>query len=322
MKAPPADLAADLVRQTLEREWQIHVDELVYLPLGFGDHHWRASQAGRRWFVTVCDARLDGRSRTRQQTVDRLERTFRAVRRLRERTGLPCIVPAVPSTRSGALVVPLGETFALSLYEWLDVEPARDVSGRIAANLVAQVHRASRERPVGALAEDFAIPHRPALEAALADLARPWQTGPYAEPARAHLTAHQTDVRVALERYDAAAASATSTRDSWCLTHGEPSGPNLLLDQSSGAFLLVDWESALLAPPERDLVDLRTSPAALDQYQEMAGGPPPRLELIELYRAWYALAETAVYVRQFRAPHADDANLAESWLNFLRFLPG
>ena len=322
MKAPPVDLATDLVRQTLASEWDIEVDELVYLPLGFGDHHWRASQAGRHRFVTVCDARLDGRSAGRQQTVDRLERTFRAVRQVRERAGLPFIVPAVPTIRSGRLVVPLGETFALSLYDWLDAEPAHDASGGIAADVVARLHRASRERPVEALAEDFVIPHRPALETALADLARPWQSGPYAEPARAQLVSHQTELRLALERYDAAAASATSRRDDWCLTHGEPSGPNLLQDRRSGAALLVDWESARIAPPERDLVDLRTSPAALDHYHDVAGGPPPRLELIELYRAWYALAETAVYVHQFRAPHTRDANLAESWQNFLHFLPG
>ena len=229
-------------------------------------------------------------------------------------------MPALPSG-SGALVVPVGDSFALAVYDWLEAGPARDADGTLAVQLVGRLHRAWRAHPVPALCEDFRLPHRPALEAALADLARPWREGPYGEPARAELLAHQAAVRAALVDYDALVATAAGATDDWCLTHGEPGGGNLLQDRA-GACYLVDWESARVAPPERDLVGLEASPGAMARYLGLTGGPPPRAERLRLYRLWYALAETAVYLRRFRDRHAADANLAESWRNFLAFLPG
>lgn len=96
----------------------------------------------------------------------------------------------------------------------------------------------------------------------------------------------------------------------------------LRVADASGACYLVDWESAGIAPPERDLVDLVWSEAASAAYYAATGGPPPQADLLRVYRLWYALAETSVYLRQFRALHVADDNMAEGWRNFLRFLPG
>jgi hypothetical protein len=69
---------------------------------------------------------------------------------------------------------------------------------------------------------------------------------------------------------------------------------------------------------------------ALRTYQELAGtgarpGPQrhrtPDPARLRLYRAWYQLAETAIYVQQFRQPHPGDLNDAEAWANFLDYLP-
>ncbi len=58
----------------------------------------------------------------------------------------------------------------------------------------------------------------------------PWKAsaGPYGEPARERLAAHADDVRTALQHYDLLAQAANRSRDTWCLTHGEPAGSNLL----------------------------------------------------------------------------------------------
>jgi spectinomycin phosphotransferase/16S rRNA (guanine(1405)-N(7))-methyltransferase len=132
---------------------------------------------------------------------------------------------------------------------------------------------------------------------------------------------YQTDIQSALEEYDALAAAALRSKSEWCLTHGEPSGANLVQGET-GAYSLVDWESARIAPPERDLVDLCSSDMALDHYRQVTNGPPPNAELLRLYRLWFALAETSIYLLQFRARHTADANMVESWQNFLTFLPG
>jgi spectinomycin phosphotransferase/16S rRNA (guanine(1405)-N(7))-methyltransferase len=134
------------------------------------------------------------------------------------------------------------------------------------------------------------------------------------------LRAHQHEVRSALGLYDRLARVTSASTESWCLTHGEPGGTNLVQDQR-GAVFLVDWESARMAPPERDLAALYLSAGDLERYQALAGGWPVRQDIVRLYQLWYALAETAVYLLQFRRPHVDDANLRESWRNFQRFVP-
>ncbi|MDQ6669465.1 MAG: hypothetical protein M3069_01670 [Chloroflexota bacterium] len=319
MKAAPADLDPALLEQSLLEHWGLRPSRLEYLPVGFGDHHWDATAGGIRFFVTVRDLRLDARADDPHQAIQALERTFQSVRRLKEIAGLQFIVPAVPGN-SCATVAAIESRFALSVYDWIDVRPFRDAEGVLAANLVAQLHRASREHPVHGVREDFRIPHRYHLEAALRLLQVPWLDGPFGEPSRELLAAHGAEVRSALQLYDHLVAVAQGVNAEWCLTHGEPSGGNLVQDQA-GTPHLVDWESARLAPPERDLAQLGLSAEGLASYLEVAGGPSPHADILRLYRLWYDLAESAVYLMQFHAPHTADDNMIESWQNFQNFLP-
>ncbi len=319
MKAPPADLDPALLEHCLFEHWGIRSSRLDYLAVGFGDHHWEATAGRVRFFVTVRDLRLDARADDPRQAILALERTFQSVRRLKEIADLRFIVPAVPGN-SGATVVAIERRFALTVYDWMDVQPVQDADCTVAANLVAKLHRASREHPVDGVREDFSIPHRYHLEAALGQLQVPWLDGPFGEPSRELLAAHQTEVRSALQLYDHLVSVAQGLNAAWCLTHGEPSGGNLVQD-AAGAPHLVDWESARLAPPERDLAQLGLSAAALTSYLDVAGGPPPHADVLRLYRLWYDLAESAVYLMQFRASHTADDNMIESWQNFQTFLP-
>jgi hypothetical protein len=97
VKVPPRDLDMSLLQQVLDREWRTQGAELVYVPLGFGDHHWRATSRRQRFFVTVRDLRLDGQPADLHDGVQRLETTFQAVRQLKARASLEFVVPAVPS---------------------------------------------------------------------------------------------------------------------------------------------------------------------------------------------------------------------------------
>jgi spectinomycin phosphotransferase len=315
---PPEDLDTGTVAEALECGWVLGVRGLAYLPLGFGAHHWAAETAAGRFFVTAHDVRLSGAG---QDALVLRARTFRAARTLREQGQLSFVAAALPD-RAGEPVIPLGESYALSLYDWLDdAHPLDDPDGTQTAAVLAQLHPTSAALPgLDAPREIFAIPHRIALETALRSVGVQWHAGPYAEPARALLRPHQVAVFDALAFYDRLADRVRRLDLPWCLTHGEPNGSNLLQD-ATGRPHLVDWDSARWAPPERDLWLVDHQPQSLETYQRLTGGQPADPDILRLYRLWYDLAETAVYLLQFRQPHADDANMTESWQNFQHFLP-
>ena len=56
MRERPADIRETDVAAALACQWALTVQELSYLPVGFGGYHWLAvEQTGSRWFVTVSD---------------------------------------------------------------------------------------------------------------------------------------------------------------------------------------------------------------------------------------------------------------------------
>ena len=102
------------------------------------------------------------------------------------------------------------------------------------------------------------------------------------------------------------------------ITHGEPDAANTL--KTRAGLLFVDWESALLAPPERDLWALAESdPGLLDAYSA-ATGTAIDTDALTLHRLWYDLAEISGYIRWFRRAHDDTADAAEGWQNLQLFL--
>jgi hypothetical protein len=133
--------------------------------------------------------------------------------------GLPFIVPAIPSN-SDATIVATASKFALSVYEWIDVQPFRDPDDIRAVNLIAELHRASRKHPVDWVPEDFNIPHRHHLETGLDELPESWVEGPFGERARALLATHRAEVRSALRLYDHLVAVAQGVDVEWLALEG------------------------------------------------------------------------------------------------------
>jgi spectinomycin phosphotransferase len=310
-----------MLMQALERDWSVVVRSLEYLPLGFGAHHWRAStSSGGDLFLALHELDLTGRGADRRASLAVLGRALSTARWLATLGQLDFVVGPLPD-RSGHVVQEVAERFSLSVYPWLDAEPLEDPDGVKTASVIARLHAATppNPQPDSPSTEDFIIPHQQALEDALSQLDTSWTGGPYAEPARAHVREYADGVRALMALYEHLARQAASSRADWVVTHGEPSGPNLLRG-TDGRLHLVDWDTLLLAPRERDLWELGSTPAGLRAYV-LTTGTPLDEQRMRLYEAWYALAEIAVYLAVFRSPHVGDANDSTSWRNLLAFLP-
>jgi spectinomycin phosphotransferase/16S rRNA (guanine(1405)-N(7))-methyltransferase len=143
-------------------------------------------------------------------------------------------------------------------------------------------------------------------------------SGPYAERVAGLFAAHAGPVRRLLSRHDALASGADPARA--VLTHGEPHAGNTL--RTADGWRLIDWDTARVAPPERDLWLLGDE--VLDAYRE-ATGVPARPDLLERYRLRWDIADLAVEAARFRRPHtgsADDDQAFEIVERVVTALPG
>ena len=92
------------------------------------------------------------------------------------------------------------------------------------------------------------------------------------------------------------------------LTHGEPHSGNTM--RTAGGWRLIDWETALLAPPERDLWSF--GPDIAETYRA-ATGVPLLPAMLELYRLRWDICDVAVAADRFQDPHPGTADDDETW---------
>jgi len=317
--SPPPDLATDALASALTRHWGVVVQSVAYLAVGFGSHHWRVTDpAGGGWFITVDD--LDSRRRSESDSpdrvYDRLGRALGTARALRS-TGAAFVLAPVP-TAGGDPIVRITDRYAASLYPLVEGESFEfgqyaDADHRNAVlDMLVRVHGAPDTVRRRATQDDLAVRNRDSLEAALeGDVVA--KCGPYAERAARMLGDHARPVRGLLARYDELVAGADRGRA--VLTHGEPHPGNTLRTQNG--WRLIDWDTAKIAPPERDLWMLGGD---LDAYTD-ATGVQVLPEMLNLFRLRWDIADLAMEVDRFRRPHTGDANDEKAW-QILRWVVG
>ena len=313
----PVDLADEAIRRSLAEHWAFHATTLVYEPVGFGAHHWRADGPGADpLFVTVHDLTAKRREHeTEDDACARLVASFSAAAALAD-AGLDFVLAPTPGG-DGRIVDRLDARFTLAVHPFLDGRPA-GASGEYAraedrlavAHLVIALHQATDAARHVADVDDLEVPHLEEIPAALAALGEPWTSGPYGEEARALLeqSAHGLDRLVAA--YDDLRQQVGPLLDRAVLTHGEPHASNVLVVDDR--LLLIDWDTALLAPAERDLWDLDPGDGSVLHAYHQATGHRPSAAALDLYRLWYDLTEIGGYLRELRAPHTDTTDIAES----------
>lgn len=301
MLTPPPDLPAADLAALLSPAWGLTPAPLDYRPVGFGSHHWATGDG--RWFVTADE--LDRAAVPPAEAFDQLTAALSSAVDLRA-AGLEFVAAPI-STLDGAPVTRHGR-FAVAVYPFLDGESfawdkfSGDAHRRGTLDMLTAVHTAPAAARRHARRDDFAIPHRAVLQAPPV----PPDLGPFARPAAELLAAHAGPIRRALARYDALAAEADMTRA--VLTHGEPHPGNTM--RTAAGWVLIDWDTALVAPPERDLWSL--DPSLHAGYTE-ATGVTPDPAMLELYRIRWDITDAAVDAARFRRPHAGTEDDAESW---------
>lgn len=327
MLSPPDDLSDEALVSTLVRGWDLTVDTLTYRPVGFGSHHWElAARQGSRWFVTVDDLRT--KRLTRHEPLDsayaRLRASLAAAAEL-HRQGHVFVVAPVP-TPAGEPLLRMDDRFTVALYPFL---AGRSFSwGEFSTSehrwavldFLVAIHTANGAVHRHALADDFTVPHRDEVEASLRladgqpddDADREvLNRGPYSRRTADLLAANAASVQNVFAHYDELVAAGRAHRSRSVLTHGEPHPGNTML--TSDGWLLIDWDTALVAPPERDLWNLDPGDGSVLRAYAEATGVTPLPSMLELYRIRWDLADIAECVRRFRAPHTGSEDDHATW---------
>jgi aminoglycoside phosphotransferase (APT) family kinase protein len=316
--APPEDLPEPLLRSALASRWGLAVTSAQYRAVGWGSHHWDVTDAAAsRWFVTADDLEQKGLSDREPLAARfaRLSASLAAARDLRDCGRAFVIAPVLAG--DGAPVARVTARFAVAVYPYVDGQAFGwgEFSSReqllSVVDLLAAVHTAPAAARRHARADDFALPQRAELEAACDPAGEAADCGPYAQPASLLLRRFAAPVRRLLCRYDDLVRRARARPGRTVLTHGEPHPGNTML--TADGWVLVDWDTALVAPPERDLWHLdHGDPAVLDAYAQ-ATGTSPRPWLLDLYRQRWDLTDLALCASGFRRPHARSADDDKSW---------
>jgi len=322
---PPDGIDDRQLSRALAERWGLAPARLGYLPVGFGDHHWELTDAtGRRWFVTVAGLAGSWRGTGPAAAYADLRAAMDTVTALAG-AGLEFAVPPVPTT-DGRALAPLGAEHAITVFPYLDGDfggelPPRDQPSLI--DMLARLHNATAQAAPTAPVRHPDLGPRPVLEAALEELSEPWHGGPYGEPARRLLARHASMLAQALAGFDRLAHEAARSGPQ-VITHGEPHPGNIL--RSAGRLSLIDWDTAGLALPERDLWDLADADGrAADRYAELTGRRVDSA-MMRMYRMRWSLEEIMLSVRKFRGLHEQNEDtgmaweaLAEETGNILRF---
>jgi spectinomycin phosphotransferase len=303
----PAGLTDAEVALALREGWLLDVMELDYAAVGFGGYHWTAvDAAGTRWFATA--------SRVTDPTdIADLYATMEAARDLAD-AGLAFVVPPVRAA-NGEVVRQAGAGYAITVFPFIDGVPLtwRDVLSPadrlVVVHMLAALHTAaSPRRPVPV--RDLNPRSRVELERALSGRDGPWLGGAYREAVRALISDHADALMTALTAYDALVDEVAAT-SSPVLTHGELHPGNLI--RQSGSFCLIDWDTAGLAPPERDLWSILSDTGAEGaRYAELTDHQVSQAAL-DLYRQRWDIDEIGLTLADLKAAHHRDQDTEVGW---------
>jgi hypothetical protein len=320
----PDDLPSIALTGALQDLWGFTAASLEYQPVGFGSHHWLATDGtGRRLFATADD--LAAKRRTAHETADdafgRLCRAFETARALRGEAGLNFVIAPLP-TAAGRVAARLSARYSLVIHPYIsgsragqDLKFADDGDRRAVVDMLIQIHRAQVSTP---RVDDFAVPRLDALQAMIRHPGSAWRGGPYAQRAQELLATHAKDLHVLIAAYRSLASRVGAHPGRMVITHGEPHAGNVIV--TADGLVLVDWDMTLVAPPERDLWHLAGEDASLLDYYAAATGTEIDDAALALYRLWWDLADISEYLSLFQSPHQDTADTKESWKNLQHFL--
>ncbi len=277
MLEPPPDVTDADVLALVREHWEPRAGAAVHLPVGWGAHHWRVDVAGSPALFATLDPDLP------RHTHDSLEAAYASAAAL----GLGFVWPSLPTTGRTFTVAWGGRT--LSLTRWLDgVRPTESTPDL--PELLEQLHAA----PLPITARAWSTEIDADLAGRVRDLLQQEWPDPLGPAARELVVAHLSEIGGWTREH--ARLCDLADPSSYVVTHGEPGVHNQWL--AHDRVWILDWESLLLAPPERDLATL------VLEGRDVAHDP----QMVRLFDLEWRLSEIWSFAQWLQGPHTGDAD--------------
>jgi Ser/Thr protein kinase RdoA (MazF antagonist) len=316
MQSRPPELSDTLVTAAVSAHWPVSATNATHVRVGYGSHHWTVEDSeGGRWFVSV-DELADAEPRV---SFARVQAALNVAAQARD-AGLAFVVAPV-RTDDGELLRALSTRYALALYPYVNGRSGqfhdrlRTAEAVELTGMLVSLHSLPPVAVATIGTDTYTLPRRAALEAALSAAARgegAGGRGPYATRVRSLLELNANHIARVLHEHDALLSTAPTKPDGLVVTHGEPHPGNLI--RTTSGLALIDWDTALLAPPERDLwlLQARTTHDVIAEYEERSGR---RVEatLMTRYRLAWALADVAEFAVLLTNADVETADTASAW---------
>ena len=303
--APPEEFETGALIGFVADGWGFDVDSADYAAVGGGSYHWVVrDRKGTRAFVTVDELeRKPWLKDKRESLFDGLRRAFDTAAALRD-GGLGFVVAPI-LTNSGETLRRIGQRHTIALFPFVDGQTGQfgryDTAERAAVvKMLAELHQATPVVASVAGSTGLELPGRRQIEAALQELNQTWLGGPFSEPAREALAGQASDVAELMALADRLAADVARRGGEWVVTHGEPHAGNVMW--TSESYVLVDWDTVALAPPERDLWMVVDDAGAEASYADATGHEVDQAA-VDFFRLTWDLKDLATCIDVMRAPH-------------------
>lgn len=243
----PPDLSTDLIVARLHEAYGLQVEAVAFLPLGADVNTavYRAhTKADEEYFVKLRSGPFD-------------ERSVTVPHFLHER-GIPQVMAALP-TLAAQLWTSL-DAFRLMLYPWVEGrnafdQPLSEPQWREFGLALRQIHETPLP-PVlcqGLATEAYAPDWRERVRRWLVDSAAYRDADPVANQLATFLHQQHAEIERIVERTEQLAQALTGRSLPLVLCHADLHAWNLLVGQD-GRLAIVDWDTLILAPKERDLM--------------------------------------------------------------------
>jgi hypothetical protein len=321
---PPTGLSDGALEDAIEQAWSVDVASLEYRPVGFGSHHWVATDnQGLRHFVTADELSPESRIGDEVSALGlHLRSAFAAATDLRA-FGCSFVVAPITSRADDPFVQFNG--YAVSLYPFIEGHSFtfEESFGEAERDQVLEIVVALHGVPITAIrppAEDeFVIPWLDQVDRSRHHGSEGGSNGPHAAAASQLLIDNEAEIRRLIGRYRTLVAQYLRDPGPVVVTHGEIHPGNVMV--TSNGWVIVDWDTVLVAPPERDLWRLAQGGGSVLRAYADATGTAPNERLVDLYGIRWDLAEIASFAAEFRKPHENTEDSRKA-LEILRAVVG